>query len=145
MYAQAPRLSSPIRLRIEPRGPILCPFARGIAKIHLDHHGRQVSRLLRSPEQPHPRLRRGPIALALVARDTAGDDVLPHGTAAPRTRDDMVECQIFRHVPLAAILAPQPVPCVDVDPAELDPDALALEAVRQADDGRHRPGTGRRT
>ena len=50
------------------------------------------------PREVHVRLLEQPVALAEVARPARRDDVLPHGLAAARARDDVVERQPGRAV-----------------------------------------------
>src|SRR5882724_2138054 len=66
--------------------------------------GMQTERA-RHASQAHVRFLRSPIALAVVAPDAAGDEVLPRTLALARARHYMVERQLARRQGLVAVLA----------------------------------------
>src|SRR5262245_4377156 len=81
--------------------------------------------------------RRAPTFLA-IARDTAGDDVLPILTAAVGDRQDMIERQLAGGKGFPAVLALVIIPCVDVRPREghvVEP-PLDLDVAKQPDNRR---------
>src|SRR5262249_13306326 len=105
------------------------PAVRDLRRREADEEDRGGRARLRP--QLEPALLERPVSLAQVARRAGGDDVLPDGVAAARTRHDVVECQ-----------APAGRPAVDAAPAvtgeERAPGDLPLHGPRHAHVG-HEP------
>src|SRR5436190_22214352 len=94
--------------------------------------------------QPHTCLSRRAATLPPVARNTAGDDVLPVLAPALRHRHHMVEGQLRRGERVVAVLAGVIVARVDVRPGEGDviEPAFYLHEAKQANDRRQLEGEG---
>src|ERR1051326_5524830 len=108
---------------------VLRPAVRDARSRELDEQHR-LRRPRRRP-QLHARLLQRPVALAQVARRAGGDDILPDGLAAFRTRDDGVEGQPAARG--AAVHAAPAVPCEQRPPGD-----LPLDRPRHTDVG-HEP------
>src|SRR5829696_2327911 len=120
---------------------VVAPAFGGIAKADGDADGLRL-RPARRLHQVHPGLGRRASALAPVAGDAAGDDVLPVLAAALGDRQHMVERQITRGELVAAVLALVLVAGVDVGPRERDviETAFDLDVAEQADHRRQLEG-----
>src|SRR5829696_5552060 len=114
---------------------VVAPAFGGIAKADGDADGLRL-RPARRLHQVHPGLGRRASALAPVAGDAAGDDVLPVLAAALGDRQHMVEGQFSARQQLRAVLARMLVACVDVRPGERDivDLPLDLDVAEQTDD-----------
>ena len=66
---------------------------------------RVATRFDRSADQAHVGLGRCASTLFHVAPDTGANHVLPAGFTAPRARNDVVQAQLGRAAPFAAVLA----------------------------------------
>lgn len=82
-------------------------------------HGRNPLRLAWAADQGHACFFRGTAAFAVIAGNTAGDNIFPSFSASHDYRDDMVECEIFSAALLPAILACVVIPRVNIGSGEL--------------------------
>src|SRR4051812_48274614 len=99
-------------------------------------NGRRRIGPLWMPQQMHAGLDRRSAALASIARDTAGDDVLPVFSAALGDRHHMIECQFRGGETVTAVLARVVVARVDVRAGEghVVETPFDLDVPQQADD-----------
>ena len=65
------------------------------------------------PGERHAGLLRGPVALVVIAGKTAGHQVLPGRRPTSRSRNHVIEREVARGQPGAAVLAGAPIPKQD--------------------------------
>src|SRR5262249_8598053 len=93
---------------------VVAPGVRGVAQSNRDADGGRLVRTFRSANEMHAGLRGSAAALAAVAGDAAGNDVLPIFSAALGDRHDMIEGQLGAQELRRAILTRVLVARVDV-------------------------------
>lgn len=88
-------------------------------------------------------LLRGPSALPRVAREAAGDDIVPDRLASLSPRDHVVVVQLATGLALPTVLALEVVAGQDVDPGELHPLFAHRDVLLDPSHGWHLEGHGR--
>src|SRR5262249_30249044 len=94
-------------------------------------------RLHRRAEEGHPRLRRRPSPLPLVAVEAADHDVFPGGMPTLCPGDDVIVGGVLPADALGAVLALPVVTGVDVLAAELDRSLPVADRAQKSDDRWH--------
>src|SRR6188474_230944 len=117
---------------------IVTPAFWRVAQPDRDANRRRRIRSPRGSEQLHSGFGRRTSALEPVAANTAGDDVFPVFAAALRDGHYVVEREVSRREPPAAVLAGVMVACVNVRAREgnVIEAAFDFDEAKQADDGR---------
>src|SRR5436190_15541998 len=96
---------------------VLAPFGARLGVVAEEHALQADAQRLLSREQGHARLFGRAVALARVAGDAGRGEVFRRGVAAARARRDVVERQLVRGLPRAAVLAAESVAHEDAEAA----------------------------
>src|SRR5262245_139753 len=126
---------------------VIAPAFGSVPQSDRDADRRRRVGALGHPQQTHARLSRCSAALAAVATDATGDDILPVLAAAMRHRQDVIEGQLTRWKDVTAVLATAIVSRVNVGARERDviEAPLDLDVSQQANDRRELEAERNRT
>ena len=117
---------------------VIAPTVRRVTESYRYPDGRCALGTLRDADEVHTGFGGRPPAFLAVARDAAGDDVLPILPAALGDRHHMIERQLRGRKHLSAVLTGMVVTRVDVGAGERDviDIPLDLDVAEEPDDGR---------